>query len=224
MINRRKILISLLLVVLIAFGFIFSLSYLGSNKLIVEYKNADIVSVYTKENFNNNFLDKKSATVKQSGQAIRLQKGEYVVTYSGVGSYSGGSTEISINEGDKKITINPTFSDDKLNAILSDELPSINSSIQKQIPGVSLYLVQKGSLYSFGEWYGTTLIYNGDDPYNADSLRLIMKKQDGLWQLQTTPPQILITKAQYPDIPGEIVEAVNNQSAPIPNKYTGESN
>lgn len=71
------------------------------------------------------------------------------------------------------------------------------------------YTISKGKLYKDNTLYGTTLSYKGSDTLNRDTLRLLMQKKDGVWTPRTTPPEPLLSKQEYSDIPVEVLRDVN---------------
>ncbi len=212
--SRKNIVFILLALVLVVVGFIFISNYLGSEKLTVDYKNTAEVVVYTKENFLSGKTDKKEAIIKNSSETLRIKKGEYVVSYTGEEGFANDNINVDLRNGEKNISIDPYFSDDKLAGILVNEQSTIKNTLTQQIPSINLYLIQPGRLYKFGEWYATTLLYNGNDPDNSDTLRLVMKKENGSWVLKTNPPQITISRAKYSEIPLDILNNINNEQKP----------
>ena len=214
--NRRVFIIVFCIVTpLMVFGFWFFDGQLGSQKLSIKTTNVSEIEIYSKTN-----LDKPEKTLDGKDFSARLKKGDYTIKYTGSEGYADGTTSISLSNDALKIEINPWFSETKLASMLKTEKQSIDTAILSQIKGVQLYVVQTGALYEYGDWYGTVLKYNGEDFYNADSLRLVMKKENGKWLLKTNPPEIILTKATFPEIPGQVLEAVNTQLAEIPSRYT----
>ena len=71
------------------------------------------------------------------------------------------------------------------------------------------YNIAEGKLYDKGEWYGTTLTYRGKENLSRDTLRVLMQKKQGLWVLRTTPPQILLSTVEFPDVPKSVLMQIN---------------
>lgn len=93
---------------------------------------------------------------------------------------------------------------------LTVELPVITSVLTHAYPKIATdYTMSKGQLFDEGEWYGTTLNYRGNDTLNRDTLRVLMQKKNGVWMIRTTPPQILLSTEQFPDVPREVLQTIN---------------
>lgn len=93
---------------------------------------------------------------------------------------------------------------------LAVEEPEILKVINTNYPQIATsYVINKGKLYGDGSWYGTTLTYTGTDTMSRDTLRILMQKQGDDWKLLTTPPQILLSTVEFPDVPKEILKDIN---------------
>lgn len=98
----------------------------------------------------------------------------------------------------------------ELDALLEKELTTISLAFAAQYPqAATLYAIDRGKLHLTGEWYTTTLTYQGDDAANRDTLRVLMQKKNGEWVLRSTPPEPLLTQPDYPDVPKEILRDIN---------------
>jgi hypothetical protein len=98
----------------------------------------------------------------------------------------------------------------ELETLLEKELPVISVVLGAQYPTISqLYIIDRGKLYESGQWYATTLTYNGTDQDNRDTLRVIMQKKDGVWIVRTTPPKPILDQPSYPDVPKSIIQDIN---------------
>jgi hypothetical protein len=99
-----------------------------------------------------------------------------------------------------------------LNSILAVEKDAIRKVLTDAYPNtIGLYTINPGSLYHFGEWYGTTLTYNGPDLYNYDTVRLAMKKENGTWKLLSQPPMPGLTIYNSPGAPVDVLTSINHQ-------------
>lgn len=120
-----------------------------------------------------------------------------------------------------KTTALPLPTDAELQAMLTREQPAIMAAIAKELPQLtSLYSLEREQLYHMGEWYGAVLQYKGDEPLNRDTLRMILEKKEGQWYLRTTPPQILLSRHDFPQAP---VEMLNDLNTPAPLAGTDNS-
>lgn len=212
--NRRaKAWLVLLLIIgaLVAAG-IGLIKYLGSRQeLTVNYNNATNVVVREADTEEDpEQQETKATTVAQSGETISLPKGLYIVTYKGSEGYADGEVSVRLGDTKQTATIDPTYSQSKLVSMLDAELGAIKSVLASKYPNISLYSIEKGKLYGRGEWYGTKLVYQGTDIYNADTLRVVMHKEGEQWKVATDPPGISLSGLLYPDVPREILADVNN--------------
>ena len=97
------------------------------------------------------------------------------------------------------------------------ERDTIIQALMAKYPRVATdYTVGKGKLYNDGEWYGATLTYKGTDTLNRDTLRVLAQKKDGVWTLRTTPPEPLLSKYRYSDVPIETLRDIN-KAISLPN-------
>lgn len=97
-----------------------------------------------------------------------------------------------------------------LKKLLKSERPTIISVLTTAYPKINTdYIVSEGKLYEKGEWYGTTLTYKGKDSLNRDTLRVLMQKKQGAWVLRTTPPQMLLSIIDLPDVPKQVIQSIN---------------
>lgn len=104
----------------------------------------------------------------------------------------------------------PTLSKDQLTEKLKIEEETILGVLKTAYPTVATdYMINKGSLYGKGEWYGTTLTYRGSDSGNRDTLRVLMQKKSGVWILRTIPPRQLLSTVEFPDTPKSILRSIN---------------
>lgn len=218
-VNKRNIFFAA--VVIVAASVVISVfSYINSQQtVVVRYKNISKVTIQ-KLSQGSKSLEKETI-YKKSGEKIKISKGHYLLKYTGSEGYA--SDYENINVGDKPVSIylDPSYSDQKLSGMLNSDFESIKTFLNTKYQKMSDYIIQKGKLYKKGQWYGTTLQYNGVDLFNYDTLRLVMKKQDGVWQVVTNPPNIVLASKDYPDVPLDILRDINNvQNTPFAQKYT----
>lgn len=93
---------------------------------------------------------------------------------------------------------------------LTTELPQITETLLSAYPKISTdYTIENASLYDKGQWFGAVLRYKGADNTNRDSLRVLLQKEKNTWKLRTTPPRILLSSKEYPDVPKDILIDIN---------------
>lgn len=220
--SNKKYIIAMIVVVVVITSMVVFIGYISSTKEVaVYYKNSKDVNIHI---FSGEHLDgdNKVAEVKKSGESIRLDKSEtYQITYSGNTDYDDGLISFKPSERDV-IKINPYYSQDKLSQLLGDQEGSIHNVIKsKYSNNINLYEIQSGKLYHFGDWYGTTLKYIGDDYSNSDTLRIVLNKEDNNWIIKTDPPSISLSKYVFPRIPVDVLVDVNNfQKTKMLEKFT----
>jgi hypothetical protein len=154
-------------------------------------------------------------TISDSGQQIRLKKGTYLLQYDAKDNYKDYFITINLSEKRQTVSLSPDYSDDYLNKLLRGETANLKKVILEKYPKIKqLYNIQPGRLYKKGDWYGTVLTYKGDSTganlFKTDSLKIILEKQNGQWVVKTNPPNILLSKYDYPGIPEEILRSVNS--------------
>jgi len=97
-----------------------------------------------------------------------------------------------------------------LDQLLQTEQPTILGVLTTAYPKISTdYTIDQGKLFDQGEWYGTTLTYRGSDTMNRDTLRVLLQKKQGVWVLRTTPPEPLLSKVEFPEVPKTILDTIN---------------
>lgn len=93
---------------------------------------------------------------------------------------------------------------------LESELPTITNVMTAAYPKIATdYIVSKGRLYDKGQWYGAVLTYRGTDAMNRDTLRVLLEKKNGAWEMHTTPPEPLLSAKKYKNIPVSILKSIN---------------
>lgn len=100
------------------------------------------------------------------------------------------------------------------------EQESIHVALTTAFPTLmTLYVFEREALFEQGQWYGAVLTYTGPDADNRDSLRVVLRKQDDTWSVVTTPPRIIVSHVEFPDIPQSVLKSIN-QPAPLPASST----
>ena len=197
----RWILLALVVVVLCV-----SLSYYKS----VVYLEIKTTHVDTIEIYRTEFTPKPIISISPELGKLKLSKGSYYIRYVGAEGYADTFKLIQLSERNQQVSYDAPFSSSHLAQILSSESSAIRAAITAAFPNVKSYQIQSGVLYRNGEWYGTTLRYSGPDIFNADTIRLMAHKNNGVWTVSTTKPDITLSKLLYPSIPDDIIKSVNN--------------
>lgn len=188
----------------------------GSKKSTVQdftvyCENCNKVSVYDTTETVGDGNSKLVETFSENNKTIRINiDHKYLVKYFGAEGYDNNTISLNPSFEQKTLRIKPYYSDSKLSSMQANEMPAIRQAYVDKYGAVNIYELQPGNLYGYGDWYGTTLIYKGNDDFNNDTLRLIMHKESGQWIIKTSPPDITLSKYIYPDIPVDILRKVNS--------------
>ncbi len=131
---------------------------------------------------------------------LRVKKGTYAALFEQadkVASFVTFNIKSNVTIKSPDLQLAPR----KLKSLLSAARPDINKALAAKLPPG--YAVSNDALYDDGTWYGAKLSANG-----KDTLRVIMHV--GLtWQV-VAGPSIIITKIDYPALPGDVISQVNN--------------
>ncbi len=219
LLSKRNISLLVILVFVVSLV-LFVFSYINSQQfIIVKYKNTSKVTIQ-KVGEGARSLEKETV-YKKSGEKIKVSKGNYLLKYTGSDGYSSDYRKIDVSNKPVYISLDPDYSQQKLSSILGEEFESIKNVLNTKYKNINEYNIQKGKLYKKGQWYATTLQYIGSDESNYDTLRLVMEKKDGKWVLVTNPPNIVLGSKDYPNIPLDILQDINNvQNIMFVEKYT----
>jgi hypothetical protein len=109
------------------------------------------------------------------------------------------------------IKINPDRSEKQLSGALGEEAKGLHDLIRSKYPQVdSKYIIDNGRLFGNGKWYGTTIRRQGAfrGGVDANVYRIILEKTGGNWRV-VTPPELMFFYNEWPNIPREVVNAVN---------------
>lgn len=200
------------LVVVLLLVFWMFLSYrLSLRSMTINYKNISSVSVYGSGSLDSGNNPKPEKVITSSGTVLKLPKGSYALYYKGQAGYESLYKYIYLYKNGQTFNLNPEYSQDQLDKIRNKELPSIFKTISDKYPNIGLYSIKPGEIYNDGNWYGTTLVYKGNDSFNSDTLRIVLHKEGGVWVIKTDPPDIVLSKLRYKEIPESILSKVNSQ-------------
>ncbi len=142
-------------------------------------------------------------------QTIRLSPGTYdAVIDNPSQQYRNPVTKFTVSNQPQRVSIDPSFTDQKLATMLSQEQPAVLQVFQQKYPTYKThYSLIKGRLLHRGDWYGALLAPNTPQ---LDVLRVILQKKGNTWTIETDPPEISIGKPSHPNIPIEVIESVDS--------------
>ena len=207
--SRKKIL-------LVGFLIIVGLAALGlllrhpSQKVSVSLGQQVSIKIYKKTGHEPYDYNRKSLPVASLNQnsVLNLKKGDYVVVVDNPANYSSGYYSLTAAQDLVTLSINPSYSKEKLGRLFETEGLSIHQTINALYPNLNdYYSVLSERLYVHGDWYGEVLKPNSPD---IDVARLVFKKESGQWKLAVNKPELVISQIIYPDIPIEVLSDINN--------------
>jgi hypothetical protein len=206
--NLRRIVVSLVVLIVVSVGLFVTFQYIQSRKTIeIIFSNIPELKIVEFRTL------KPIKTITKSGEKITISKDvRYKIIYKGTEGYASG--EMDIDNHKDTVTIKPYYSVEKLDSLLTDiNVISLHSKIRDSyLPAaLSSYTIQRGRLYNFGEWYSTSLIYNQGYNEISDTLHIIAKKTAGGWEI-VAGPNITFNKIYTPTVPIDILQSVNNSN------------
>lgn len=209
--TQKTTLLIIILLIIVAVG-IYAINLLNRTvDVAFEYKNIKNIEVQKILAEHDDRPDEKTMNISKSGQTKRLVKEEsYLVKFTGADGYSDGEEIFTPTDNNNVVKLDPFFSSEKLASFLELEKTQIQDVIRSKYLKINLYQIESEKLHHFGEWYTANLKYIGDDLFNADTLIVILSKENNSWTIKTDPPNITISSVVYPDIPIDILKKVNN--------------
>jgi hypothetical protein len=210
MTTKGRILVFLFAAVLLGVAGLFLINRSHYKNFTINFNNSHDVAIYDAHRTQGDGNKLLVTKVENSGQSKRLLKNHsYDIVYSGDDGYQNGEVRVNTS-GRSSLTINPYFSQSKLEPLASAAANQVQQAYVSTYPNVTTYELNKnGRLYHWGDWYGTTLNYTGDDNLNDDTLRIVFHKEGGIWVIKTKPPDITLSKYLYKDVPVDVLKGVN---------------
>lgn len=205
----KKLTIATILIAIIGAGF-FSWQYYQYRQSFLdinfEFTEADMSA----DIYNQNRDDERIASVSNSRSSIKLRQGDYFFRIT-TSKFNDEQQDFSIEKSDQTISIDADYSKEHLDKELEGQLELIHKTIKSRHPdAIGQYDIKRGELLLKGEWYGTVLLPKDLDSRDiADPYRVLLRKTDDEWSVVRYPEYIL-TKSNYPDIPLDILNKVNN--------------
>jgi hypothetical protein len=202
--SKFKIIIFLILGVTVIAGLIVW-HYLVSFHSITLNVRGEITSIVYKVVDNK---DQPPLSTIKSTILISLQNGQYCVKPADT-KYNTSPICFTVQDKDMSITIDPDYSDNYLEQLLTTQIDQIDSVITtKYSPIIASYTLIGGKLYGKGEWYGTTLTEKVAPSDRGDVYRVLLEKKGNSWVI-VAYPQIVLSKLDYPQVPFTVLSDVN---------------
>lgn len=140
---------------------------------------------------------------------LRLKTGTYYAIPSG-DDVADTSIPVIVSADTTEVNINPYYSEEYLAKSYTNELPAINSVIERKYKNIiSQYTLKTGSFYHFGNWYSATLQKNSvEQGEGVDIYGIILRKENDTWNI-VAPPKIVFAYKDYRSIPADVLYATN---------------
>lgn len=205
----RKIFILGLTVLLVSAGLLYFLNRDDNLQLLTV--NADPTNLSMSLSPIAGEHDEGRTITVVSGSPIKIEKGNYLLTTKATGDYRQLIQDISLGEKALNISAVPAFTDERLVSLLSSEQDAVTKAIETTYAEhMQILQIKSGKLHGRGEWYSGLLVPK--TPGEFDIYRFILKKVGGQWKLQTTPPELIISRQDYPQIPLDILRDLNRRT------------
>jgi hypothetical protein len=211
--NKRLIpliLVTLIIIIALSFGVYFLYTKSQQHKVTINLRPGVSASINLLNPDSTNDADRKEIKTISSSTSVMLAKGKYYIIPEGK-DYDTTPVIAAVEDKDITVSVNPGYSKDYLARKVPEERLKIDPIIQKAYGAIlSDFTLNAGELYKNVDWYGTTLTQKSLPAEVGDVYRLILQKQDGVWHI-VAPPKLVLTQADFPKIPLDVLDAVNMQ-------------
>lgn len=207
-----------LLVGVAIFGIIFVVYQLtSSQKLTVNVSGSSDAQVFIykvpknvdlHEAEDDYLVEEQLLKQSKSGEEVKIKKGNYVVLFSGNDDLVRSSEIVQLGGEPMTISLKPEITDKKRETLLAGELAAINQAISDQLKMPPTFSVSKPQLFGDGSWYGAIASTTLSQEAYIDVYKFVMHKENGAWKL-VAGPELNLSKIVYPDVPEEILRAIN---------------
>lgn len=144
-----------------------------------------------------------------SGQELRLKKGTYYLRNVG-DTIAEDTREITVDSRLTAYTVEFNFTRKYLDELYARESRAIQSELIKTYSKIpELYDIRHSKLYHQGEVYGAILVAKDQSSDNADTLRVLMRKENNNWVILSKPPAPILSAPSYPDINRAVLVDIN---------------
>ena len=213
--NKKYLILPIVAIVIVVaaiVGIVLFNYYQSFHKVTVNIKDTGLtVTVFKRDLTSEDSNNDKNVGDATGSQVLSLQDGKYYAVAKG-NDYDTSQISFEVSGKDTSVNVSPNYSSAKLSAMLTSELPTINSVVSAKYDLESLgFTLDSGKLYENGDWYGATLVQKTGEHVNGDVYRIVLHKQNGTWNVATTP-QLILTIPDNPSIPEDILTDLNNQT------------
>ncbi len=153
-----------------------------------------------------------------SPQTIKLTKGDYVWQATAGDQYTKKDRKIVVDSKPVTVDITLALTDTALGSLLSTESSQIRATLNSALPLLaSQYEINTEKMYGDGTWYGALIVprLTAEQRRTSyfDIFRVVVHKEDGRWKLVSNPPELILTTAKFPQVPKEVLSAINATDA-----------
>lgn len=206
--RRAWLVVFLLCIAIITAGLVYYRHISSTRTLRVVFENAKDVRIVDISEEQEGGKEKQIALIKNSGDTVRVRKDVSVfVRYTGAIGYADGFE----NGSTATVTIKPEYSAERIKEIIRQQQSDIQSAIFQNIRNGLSYSLDEGSLFDHGTWYISTLKPSPSTENEADTLRVLLKKDGNVWTMMGSP-KLVFTKYNTKDVPVAVLDAVNTYS------------
>lgn len=143
------------------------------------------------------------------GQELRLKKGTYYIRNVG-DKIAEDAREITVDATLTAYSVEFNFTREYLDELYARESGVIQSTLIKSYPKIpELYDIRHSKLYHQGEVYGAILVAKDQSGDNADTLRVLMRKENNDWVVLSKPPVPILSIPSYPAIDRAVLIDIN---------------
>ena len=140
---------------------------------------------------------------------LRIKKGDYIVITTGE-NLETLQKDYNVEKNNEVLKPDFQFNSEYLDKEYKKEKEEIFSKILEKYPNLpELYEFKNDKLYSKGDIFASNLEYKNKKDDNKDTLKILLKKEKGEWQILSKPPQISLSKLDYKNIDSRILKDIN---------------
>jgi hypothetical protein len=199
---KKRIIIIISSLIILIIGILATIYLLSFHQITFNIKQSNLTINLYKQ-------DKKMVSFNTETYVANLQSGDYIYKVSG-GLSDGVVGNFTIDNSSKNIDLDPDYSETYLKSLLSKENSQILSILNSTYPTIiNDYEISYLTLYKKGEWCGAVVSKKVESGNISDKYRVIFNKIDGNWKM-IHYPEIIATKNNFPNIPADILDKVNN--------------
>lgn len=221
----RRLLVPFVFLSIVILGIVLVVNYFLSFKDVsFEVKNPNkdsyTLKVYPSEGHDLTISQYETKTPKHtlnSDATVSLRTGEYVAIVNGNDDLKPQIAEFDVSDN-TSVSFTLQYAEKKLATLLSEERNTIRGVIYKRFPSLkpnaNIWKFIDDKLHEQGQWYTATFRERADK--HSDIYRLVAEKKDGIWQVVTDPPDLVITTNNYPSVPRAVLVDLNERQVVQP--------